>query len=107
MARPPSGRVGPFNPPDYRAQGGRGPLDPHWTHDDLVVRHRPETRATLSEAAEALRGLLAAVDAGELDVATPREVALLRRLQGTLVGWEEALRERPLPGDQGHAGNAR
>jgi hypothetical protein len=41
---------------------------------------------------EALRKLLDAVDAGELDAVTPGEVALLRRLQGTLVGWEETLR---------------
>jgi hypothetical protein len=40
---------------------------------------------------------LAAIDAGEIEVATPREVALLRRLQGTVVGWEEALGEWPLP----------
>jgi hypothetical protein len=31
-----------------------------------------------------------AVDAGTLKVPTPRDVALLRRLEGVLAGWEEA-----------------
>ncbi len=62
-------------------------------HDGMVVGRRSPTQTTLREAAEALRGLLAAIEAGELDVATPREVALLRRLQGTLVDWEDALRD--------------
>jgi hypothetical protein len=66
-----------------------------------VARHHPPTRATLSEASEALRGVLAAIEAGELDVATPREVALLRRLQGTLVGWEKALGDQPPADDHG------
>jgi hypothetical protein len=52
----------------------------------------PSTREAVTEAVEALRKLLDAVDAGELDAVTPGEVALLRRLQGTLVGWEETLR---------------
>jgi len=43
---------------------------------------------------------VAAVDAGELDVGTPREIALLRRLQGTLVGWEEALASGKAPDDR-------
>jgi len=56
------------------------------------VAGRP-TRATVAEAAAALQKLLDAIEAGEVDAATPREVALLRRLQGTLVGWKEALGE--------------
>jgi hypothetical protein len=45
----------------------------------------------MTEAAAALRKLLDAIEAGELHVSTPREVALFRRLQGTLAGWDEAL----------------
>ncbi len=66
-----------------------------------MAGRRSPTRATLREAAEALRGVLAAVDAGELDVATPRDVALLRRLQGTLAGWEAALGKGPPAVDHG------
>jgi len=66
-----------------------------------VVGRRSPTQATLREAAEALRGVISAVDAGDLDVATPREIALLRRLQVTLVGWEEALAERDVPDGHG------
>jgi hypothetical protein len=77
------------------------PLNLVWTHDGPVARHHPPTRATLREASEALRGVLAAIEAGELDVATPREVALLRRLQGTLVGWEKALGDQPPPDEHG------
>jgi len=104
-----SGRAGATlpNPSDIHAQTGRAPLDPHWTHDGPVAGRSSPTQATVREAAEALRGLLAAVDVGELDVATPREVALLRRLQGTLVGWEETLGERPPPDDHGRVGSAR
>jgi hypothetical protein len=57
--------------------------------------HRPPSRAAVQEAAESLRRLLDAIDAGELDVSTPRDVALLRRLQGTLAGWNEALGREP------------
>jgi hypothetical protein len=46
----------------------------------------PSTREAVTEAVESLRKLLDAVDAGELDAVTPGEVALLRRLQGTLWG---------------------
>ena len=38
-----------------------------------------------------LQKLLDAVEAGQVDASTPRDVALLRRLQGTLAGWNEAL----------------
>jgi hypothetical protein len=38
-----------------------------------------------------LQKLLDAIEAGELDVSTPKDIALLRRLQGTLAGWEEVL----------------
>jgi hypothetical protein len=58
-----------------------------------VSGRRPPNRATLSEAAAALRRVIETVDAGTLKVATPRDVALLRRLQGVLAGWEEALGE--------------
>jgi hypothetical protein len=52
---------------------------------------RTPTRATVSEASAALKNLLEAVEAGELEVSTPRDIALHRRLQGTLAGWEEVL----------------
>jgi hypothetical protein len=44
---------------------------------------------------------LDALDAGELDTVIPGDVALLWRLQETLVGWEEALGARPSPPDHG------
>jgi hypothetical protein len=66
-----------------------------------VAGRRSPTQATLREAVEALRGVLAAVEAGEIEASTPREVALLRRLQGTLVGWGEALGEQPPTDDHG------
>ncbi len=66
---------------------------------DLWPDAVPQPRATLREASEALRGVLAAVDAGELEVATPRDIALLRRLQVTLVDWEEALGKGPPAAD--------
>jgi hypothetical protein len=56
-----------------------------------VTARRPPSRATLTQAAAALKKLLDVIEAGELDVSTPKDIALLRRLQGTLVGWEEAL----------------
>lgn len=58
-----------------------------------MAGRRTPTQTTLKEAIEALRGVLAAVEAGEIDASTPRDIALLRRLQGTLVGWEEAPRD--------------
>jgi hypothetical protein len=67
-----------------------------------VTDHRPPTRATLREAAAALRKLLDIIEAGELDASTPKDIALLRRLQGTLVGWEEALGKDS--GDDDHTG---
>jgi hypothetical protein len=56
-----------------------------------VAERRAPTRATLTEAAVVLQKLLDTVEAGEVDASTPRDVALLRRLQGTLAGWDEAL----------------
>jgi len=54
---------------------------------------RPPTSAALAEAAEALRRLLAAIEAGEIDAHGPRAVALKRRLEGAVVAWEEASRQ--------------
>jgi hypothetical protein len=34
---------------------------------------------------------LEVIETGELNAATHKDVALLRRLQGTLAGWEETL----------------
>lgn len=47
----------------------------------------------MAEAAAALRRVLDAVERGELGSSAPREVALVRRLEGVLAGWEEALGE--------------
>jgi hypothetical protein len=58
-----------------------------------VPGRRPPTRATLSEAVAALTRVLETVESGTLKVPTPRDVALLRRLEGVLAGWEEALGE--------------
>jgi hypothetical protein len=57
----------------------------------VASTHRPASKKTIQEAAAALQRLLDAIDEGELDASTPRDVALLRRLQGTLAGWDEAL----------------
>ena len=54
---------------------------------------RPASRKTIQEAAGVLRRLIEAVEVGKLDVPTPKDIALLRRLQGTLAGWEEILRK--------------
>jgi hypothetical protein len=61
--------------------------------DGWVPRRRPPTKETLSDAVSPLRKVLEAVEAGTLEVPTPRDVALFRRLQGVLAGWEEALGE--------------
>jgi hypothetical protein len=68
-------------------------------HDGYVAKHRAPTRATLTEAVDALQKLLDSIEAGELDVSTPRAIALFRRLQGTLAGWNEALGRGPEEGD--------
>ena len=54
---------------------------------------------TIQEAAAALKKLLDAIEVGELDVSTPRDIALLRRLQGTLAGWEEVFGKDSEGGD--------
>jgi hypothetical protein len=51
---------------------------------------RPPTRSTVAEAAEALRRLLAAIDAGEIDADDPKARALRRQLEGAAAAWEEA-----------------
>jgi len=61
--------------------------------EDYVPRR--VSRTDIAEAAAALERLLAAIEAGDVDVTTPRDVALLRRLQGTLAGWQAALGESP------------
>jgi hypothetical protein len=66
-----------------------------------MTEQPPPIQEAVTEAAAVLRKLLDAVDAGDLDAITPGEVALLRRLQGTLVGWEEALGVRPPPAGHG------
>lgn len=61
----------------------------------FVASARPPTKRTVQEAADALRRLLTAIEAGNIEASLPREVALLRRLQGVLAGWEAALGEEP------------
>lgn len=56
---------------------------------------RPPSRATVAEAADVLRRLVEAVDRGELGTTDPKEVALIRRLQGVLAGWQSVLGESP------------
>ncbi len=70
---------------------GVHPLHAVLVNDGVVTSRRPASRTTIQEAAAALQKLLDAIEAGELDVSTPKDIALLRRLQGTLAGWEEVL----------------
>jgi hypothetical protein len=44
----------------------------------------------VTEAAEALRRLVAAIDAGEIDADDPKGLALRRRLEGVAAAWEQA-----------------
>ncbi len=44
----------------------------------------------LAEAALLLRSILGAVEAGEMEAATPRAVAMVRRLQGAAAALEAA-----------------
>jgi len=53
------------------------------------------TKSEIAAAAGLLRELLDEIKAGELEASTPREVALLRRLEGALIALEEASK----PGD--------
>lgn len=48
------------------------------------------TPADLAEAAAVLREVLALVESGDLSVTTPREVALVRRLEGAATSLEKA-----------------
>ena len=50
---------------------------------------RPPTRSTVAEAAEALRRLLDAIDAGVIDADDPKARALRRQLEGAAAAWEE------------------
>jgi hypothetical protein len=43
----------------------------------------------VAEAAAALRQVLNAIEMGELDVNTPQDIALVRRLEGALVALEK------------------
>jgi hypothetical protein len=54
---------------------------------------RPPSRSTVSEGAEALRRLLAAIDAGEIDADDLKARALRRQLEGAAAAWEAASRE--------------
>ena len=52
--------------------------------------HVPSTRPNrddVAEAAAALRRVLDAIDKGELEVTTPQDIALVRRLQGLWQPW--------------------
>jgi hypothetical protein len=45
----------------------------------------------VTEAAAAIRRLLAAIDDGEVDADSTRDRALHRRLEGAAAAWEEAV----------------
>jgi hypothetical protein len=47
-------------------------------------------QVTITEAAAALRRLLEATQAGEIDADDPKGRALHRRLEGVVAAWEEA-----------------
>lgn len=51
---------------------------------------RPPSRSTVAEAAETLRRLIDAIDAGNIDADDPKARALRRRLEGVVVAWEQA-----------------
>jgi hypothetical protein len=51
------------------------------------------TQKELADAARTIRAVLAAVDEGKLTAASPREIALLRRLEGAAIALEEASAE--------------
>lgn len=51
------------------------------------------SREVESEAAETIRAVLAAIEAGELTADTPRAVALVRRLEGALVALEQVAKQ--------------
>ncbi len=63
----------------------------------------PSTRSHGSrvarEAAEGLRRLLAAVEAGEIDAETPQARRLVRRLEGAVAAWEDFERQGSNPGE--------
>jgi hypothetical protein len=64
---------------------------------------RPASRSAVSEAAEGLRRLLAAIDAGEIDADDPKARALRRQLEGAAAAWEEASKgggAEPKPGEK-------
>jgi hypothetical protein len=60
---------------------------------------RLPSRQAVAEAAEALRRVLAVIDAGELDVTNPRDVALVRRLQGALMALKAVSGYPPGPAE--------
>lgn len=66
----------------------------------VASAHRPSSMKTAKEAAEMLRRVIEAVGAGELLASTPRDVALVRRLQGALTALE-AVAGRPARGSEG------
>jgi hypothetical protein len=51
----------------------------------------------VDEAADALRRILTAIENGELEVTTPQDIALVRRLEGAVSALEEATGRRKDP----------
>lgn len=51
------------------------------------------SRQDAAEAAEAIRAVLTAIEAGELTADTPRALALVRRLEGALVALEQVAKK--------------
>lgn len=66
-----------------------------WVHD-WAVPDRP-IRQAVDEAADALRRILTAIENGELEVTTPQDIALVRRLEGAVSALEEATGRRKDP----------
>ncbi len=71
-------------------------------HEDDPGPASPTTSAeTRHEAAQVLRGLLAAVKSGELEAESAHAKALLRRVEGAVVGLEAGTTQTgPGRGDQ-------
>ena len=51
------------------------------------------TKAEMREAAAGLRRLLDAVDDGRLGAPTPREIAMIRRVEGAVIALEAVARD--------------
>ena len=53
----------------------------------MPTSRRTPSRATVTDAAEVLRRILAAVEAGEIEADTPQARRLVRRIEGAQAAW--------------------